>query len=237
MSQFGNSLKSLYILINGSFMSKVCYNCGVPLKKKVNKSKEHVPAENLFDGFDSSYKVNRITVPACITCNGEYSLIDHNLRDLLAIKNNDVNSKADITRKGAKSIVVHSDWRTRVTIDSAGNAVAVSFSERDLWLYHIKNFKALYYHKYKSAIGDGYQIDVIPDYDKDNERMFNSFFTHLSGDACWHVSGHEGIFKYILQEVNAQQLAGLFVYHNEFRVLVIAANKTWLAAINPHYKD
>ncbi|GAA4463129.1 hypothetical protein GCM10023093_10920 [Nemorincola caseinilytica] len=223
-------------------MSKVCYSCGVPLKKNVNRSKEHVPAKNLFDGFEKPLTKNIVTVPACTTCNGGYSHIDQNLRDLLAIKNNDPNSKVEFTRKGATSIVVHSDWKERVTMDNAGNVTAVSFGERDLWLYHIKNFKALFFDKYGTPIPGDFQIDAITKYSEEHAGMFYTFFNHAPDIAEWQVSGHEDVFKYILHEVSLSQhggissLVGLFVYHGDIRVLVIACRNADIAAMNSHYR-
>ena len=70
-------------------MAKICYNCGIELNKE-NLSVEHVPAKNLYDDLDDTFKINRITVPACKRCNGIYSKIDQEIRDVLAIKNDNI---------------------------------------------------------------------------------------------------------------------------------------------------
>ena len=49
-----------------------CYNCFKPIKEG-EKTREHIPAKTLFEGYDDKYKVNRITVPACYECNQGYS--------------------------------------------------------------------------------------------------------------------------------------------------------------------
>ena len=50
-----------------------CYNCGKILKPN-EITREHIPARNLFEGYDEQYKVQRITVKACRKCNQEYSV-------------------------------------------------------------------------------------------------------------------------------------------------------------------
>ena len=61
-----------------------CYNCFKPIKEG-EKTREHIPAKTLFEGYDDKYKANRITVPACYECNQEYSPTDRDFRNLIGI--------------------------------------------------------------------------------------------------------------------------------------------------------
>jgi hypothetical protein len=74
---------------------------------------EHVPAKNLYDGFDNQFNVNRITVPACYDCNQLYSKIDQEIRDSLAVKSDSEEQKKIMTGKGVRSILRRSNWRDR----------------------------------------------------------------------------------------------------------------------------
>lgn len=60
---------------NKAMPKQICYNCGIELEDK-DVTREHIPARNLFEGYDEKYKVNRLTVPACLKCNGQYSPTD-----------------------------------------------------------------------------------------------------------------------------------------------------------------
>lgn len=118
-------------------MNKTCYNCGVPLDK-TNRTKEHIPAKNLFQGYPDEYKMNRITVPACDECNQKYSKIDQELRDALAVINNTVDEKSELTRKGIRSILNSSNWQDRVFMGPNGRVEAVKFGYDNLINYHKK---------------------------------------------------------------------------------------------------
>jgi hypothetical protein len=61
---------------------KQCYLCGEPLKKNINKSKDHTPPECI---FPNEKPKNLITIPCCIACNREFSPIDEKLRNFFAV--------------------------------------------------------------------------------------------------------------------------------------------------------
>ena len=63
---------------------KQCYNCRKVLEKE-NKTKEHIPAKNLFRGFNQKLSNNIITVPACKKCNEEFGKnTDEEFRNFIA---------------------------------------------------------------------------------------------------------------------------------------------------------
>lgn len=98
-----------------------CYNCFKPIKEG-EKTREHIPAKTLFEGYDDKYKANRITVPACYECNQGYSPTDRDFRNLIGIiaKRKENNQ---ITAKAIKSIT--KDKKSSLTIDSLGKVTGV----------------------------------------------------------------------------------------------------------------
>ena len=76
----------------------LCYNCGNELNSQ-NRTREHIPAQNMFVGYPDEYKVNRITVPACYSCNNLYSKVDQEIRDAIGIMNEDNMQQHELTRK------------------------------------------------------------------------------------------------------------------------------------------
>lgn len=81
-----------------------CYNCGIDLNEE-NKTREHIPAKNLFAGYSDEYKKNLLTVPACRKCNEEFSKTDQQVRDAIGIMNEDDQKKHEATRRSVKSIL------------------------------------------------------------------------------------------------------------------------------------
>lgn len=226
----------------------ICYNCGVELNKE-NATKEHVPAKNLYDDFDDEFKQNRITVSACNTCNGLYSKIDQEIRDVLAIKNGDINEKKELTRKGIKSIMRRTNWKERIYTDDQGNVAAVDFSYDDIKQLHIKNFKALFFRKYGIPVPDDFVIEIYADGDEDHIHFAQPIHDYLRKDKDWEVSGHENIFKFILKDMTVQEesgkiyesgklensigVASLMVYHDEVGAVVVAAPKAFIEKCKP----
>lgn len=227
---------------------KICYNCGTELTKE-NATVEHVPAKNLYEGFSDEFKKNRITVPACNNCNNLYSKIDHQIRDALAVKNDDPEKKRDLMSKGVRSILRHSNWKDRTHIDINGNVIAVDFSYADLRQLHIKNFKALFFRKYGFPVPDNFIIEILADGDEDLVGTAQVFHDYIMLDRDWEVSGHPDIFKFILKDITPdketdtiyesgdfdklQTVAGLLVYHDDIGAIVVAGKKDYVESCKP----
>lgn len=81
-----------------------CYNCGKVFSKK-ELTKEHIPPRCFSDTYPEEFKKNRITVLCCETCNNEYSKIDSELRDLLAILIDGSDGNQKFLEKGVKSVI------------------------------------------------------------------------------------------------------------------------------------
>ena len=229
-------------------MEKYCYNCGVKLTI-FNRTKEHVPAKCLYDGFDNIYKRNRITVPGCRKCNNEYAKIDQEIRDVLAVKNADASKKSELTEKGIHSIFSRANWKERIFTDENGNATAFDFSYNDLRQIHIKNYKALFARKYGVIVPENYKIEIIADGDENLIKTAQTLHDYLTLENKWEISGHQDIFKFILKDItiNREQntfgesgdllkavaVAGILVYHDDVGAVVVGGDKDYIESCKP----
>ncbi len=172
-----------------------CYNCGKPVSKRDGtETREHIPAQNLFEGFGDEYKKNRIVVPACEKCNGESSIIDEEFRDLIGT----ISERKElgvISKKTASAIITKKKQFDRLTLDEKGGVIGVSFDKDKILANHVKIFKGLYYHQYKKPIGDNYKIAAFIDPDDQSQQCIN----YLMNNFEMKFSGHPDILSYILQ--------------------------------------
>lgn len=221
----------------------ICYNCGIVLTGD-NATVEHVPAKNLYEGFGDDFKKNRITVPACHKCNNLYSKVDQEIRDALAVKNDSLEKKQDLTGKGVRSIMRRSNWKDRTHFNHNGQVIAVDFGYDELRKIHIKNFKALFFRKYGFPVPDDFEIDIIADGDDGKIETAKVIHDYLRIDKEFEYSGHPDIFKFILKDMTpdaAQNkiyesndfdklvgVAGLLVYHDDMGAIVVAGKKDFV---------
>jgi hypothetical protein len=224
-------------------MPKICYNCGIALTAD-NSTVEHVPAKNLYEGFDIEFKVNRITVPACVICNNLYSKIDQEIRDALAVKNDDPQQRKDLTNKGVRSILRRANWTDRTHFNSNGQVIAVNFSYSDLRKIHIKNFKALFFRKYGFPVPGNFEIDIIADGDDSRIETAQLIHDYLCVDREFEFSGHPAIFKFIVKDMTPDKemdtvyesgdfykliiVAALLIYHDNMGAVVVAGKKDYI---------
>lgn len=139
----------------------ICYNCGNGFDEK-EITREHIPAQNLFAGYDERYKVNRITVPACSNCNGLYSPTDEEFRNMIGIISKRKDNRK-ITEKSVRSILRKDKGMKRLTFDEFGKVTGVTFNQIPIENYHKKNFKGLFYYEYGKVLSDDYSILVNVD--------------------------------------------------------------------------
>lgn len=217
-----------------------CYNCGVPFSElsQKDRTKEHIPARTLFDGFPDDYKQNRITVPACRRCNDEYSSIDQEIRDLSAIWNDGAISKENL-RKAVKSIISRRNWIDRTHLDVNGHVRAVEFSYSDLAQIHIKNFKGVFYRLYGYPIPKDHVIDLVTDGDTHEGalRAGVGIYEILDQFTEWRFSGHPDVFRFKIgffhisgensfvvndNYEDAFAIAAILVYHDLVESVVVA---------------
>lgn len=172
-----------------------CYNCGDPVSKKDGtETREHIPAQNLFEGFGEEYKKNRIVVPSCKKCNGDSSLIDEEFRDVIGVIS-DRDELGGISKKAASAIITKKKQFDRLTLDETGSVIGVSFDKSKIHANHVKIFKGLYYHQYKKPITDEYKIVALIDPDDVSQACIN----YLMDNFEMKFSGHPDILSYTLQ--------------------------------------
>lgn len=174
-----------------------CYNCGNSLKSEQNH-REHIPPKNLFDGFPVTYKATRIIVPACYTCNQSYSNIDEEFRNFIGITNRQPEA-AVLVEKTTRSIM-RLDAKLARVIYSVFNKMpyAVQFDIKQIEKFHIKNFKGLFYFNYNYPLPDNFKVVAHFDNTFQTEKS-QKLVNYLTLNFPWKVSGHENVFKYILQ--------------------------------------
>lgn len=224
---------------------EICYNCEKPIDEK-EITREHVPAKNLFEGYDEKYKVNRITVAACLKCNGEYSPTDEDFRNMIgAIAKRKENN--EITEKTKRSLIRKDPERKSFSLDSLGKISGITLNEITIEDYHKKNFKALYYAKYATTINeDEYDIYVNID-ENDWSHATLGILGYLKDLFERYKSGHEDILNYSIQpfrlgiqnpsledlkpDENDNMYVGFFEYNREHAALVIAVKKGYLGEI------
>ncbi len=228
-------------------MQDVCYDCGKELDDS-NRTKEHVPAKNLYDGFGHEFKKNRITVPACFECNNRYSKIDQEIRDLLAVKSNNLNEKAELTGKGIRSIFRQKNWKGRVFTDINGNAVSVSFDYNQLCNLHLKNFKALFFKKYGFPLPTDFELAIATEGDEGKIENIEKIHNYIRDGKEWEVSGSADVFKFIIKDITfdpingyyesgdinkLDSIGGVIVYHDEIVAVILASKKMFIESCKP----
>ena len=194
---------------------KKCYNCGVLFSKikKTERTKEHIPAKALFDGYPQEYLANRKTVPACSACNQAYSKIDSQIRDLIGVKDEADTEKKGLVAKTFKSILRNPNKLNEKIIIANGKYL-VKFEIHLIEKLHIKNFKGIYTITTKNPLPYIYKLDVYSEgQSEDKLNLGLKFIKKIKMLGNWNVSGHQNVFKYkmvailddslILQEYDA----------------------------------
>ena len=221
---------------------QICYNCLKELDKK-EVTREHIPAKNLFVGYDKIYK-NRITVPACFACNNQYSHTDREFRNMIGIiaKRKENN---EITKKAVQAFL-EKDNIERLVVNNFGKISGVTFSNIPIEDFHKKNFKGLYYYQYGKPISNNYELFVNID-ENDYSNFTLMFLGYLKDMFEWKHSGHPDILSYCIQpfrlgitnpskldlklQENENIIVGFLKYNQEHAALVIAVKKSYLDEI------
>ena len=198
--------------MNGHLRIKKCYNCGVVLNAE-NKTKEHVPAQNLFLGCGHEYKKNRLTVPACKKCNEEYSEIDSEFRDVLGVANNKIDKDSVLTHKATRSILRKPNWKERLIANDA-NLIGVLFDNNKFEKLYIKNFKGIYYEELGQPFSNEYQTYVFSSLDNDHLNPETRLLIQLGFGVEWKISGHAEIFRYKISALNLDKADRVFLSNN-----------------------
>jgi hypothetical protein len=177
-------------------MEKLCYDCGLPIKKN-ELTREHIPAQCFFVGYGEGFKVNRITIPAHKTCNQRYSKIDQELRDAIGVMTNNQTNKRELVSKSLKSLFGKKEGIKRLSFEDG--TISMNFNYGILRELHLKNFKGLFFHKYKIPLPERFKIEIITEGDQETFSIEQaSYMYHSINDNFpkWEKSGHSDIFKY-----------------------------------------
>ncbi|WP_294268863.1 hypothetical protein [uncultured Chryseobacterium sp.] len=230
-----------------------CYNCGCELTTE-NRTREHIPAKNLFNGYSEEYKTNRIVVPACFICNNQYSQIDQEIRDVIGIINHDNEQQKEVTRQAVKSIMRKSNWVERIEFGQTVNKnISVTFNYSHLRELHLKNFKGIFYHEYKFNLPKNFELEIIAEGDEEFAKLvaIKNMIQKYLETKNWNVSGHADVFKYKLAMLDFSQpsesfdfsettdiqkcnlIIGELIYHDVINPIIFAADKTYLNSIKP----
>lgn len=170
-----------------------CYNCGCELTKN-EETREHIPMKALFRGYPLDKLDKLITVPACSTCNNQYSKIEEDFKNIIALwaANENIEISDDFIQSSIRSPKLYSKLRTL-----HDQFIAV-FSIKDYNDVHIKNFKGVYYKLYGKPLPKSYQIIVLADLSsnpKDNPYL-TMFLRERSQNTTLHFDGYKDIFQY-----------------------------------------
>ena len=233
-------------------MSEVvkCYNCGREIRDD-EITKEHIPAQSLFTGFDEKYKINRITVPACFDCNNKYSKVDEEFRNMIGIKAKR-EQNFSLTDKAVRSLKRMDPTSSRLHLDFLGNVIGVEFHEQTILDFHKKNFKGVFFHQYGFPLPDDYELFVNIDENEYSEFIIG-VIGYLKTFFEWKCSGHKDVFSYCIQPlrlgivndnkedlkpaINENVFVGAFVYNQEHGALVFAVRKDYLEKIKAEKEE
>lgn len=175
-------------------MTKLCYDCALPLTDQ-QTNKEHVPAKCLFRGYKGSFTHDLITVIAHEKCNADYSDMDDELRNFVALLTEGKDNQS-ILKKTFSSIARKEIERFK----PERGALGVSFDYGTVLMLHEKNFKGLFYHTYSTPIPtDKYRIFNLTEGEKRmpllnfTKKLYHLFLKPIED---WQISGHEEVFRY-----------------------------------------
>lgn len=228
-----------------------CYNCGIELTKE-EKTREHIPAKNLYLGYPEEYKNNLIVVDACLDCNQKYSKIDQEIRDAIGFMNDDNMMQKELTEKSIKSIFRKKEFN-KIGIENG--KLYKSFNYNDFRELHLKNFKGIIYYNYKEPLLEEFILEVISEGDEEDGKlmMIKKLFQNYLNSKEWKISGHTDIFKYRYVMINLKKeglnkdfsetdniddcdmIVGEFFYHNRFNPIIFATKKESLESIRNKY--
>lgn len=179
---------------------KTCYNCNKPIPEGT-ETKEHIPAKNLYEGYGDEYKINRIIVPACLSCNNIYSKLDQEFRDAIGVLNDTNEKQLGITDKSTRSIL--RDRKNYERLSFENGKISVKFDYAKFRELHIKNFKGIFYNTFGEPIPDTYKIEIVADGDEEYENLMS--MTKVTYNEMqkypFQVSGHEDIYKYKIASI------------------------------------
>lgn len=179
-----------------------CYNCGCELTKENKGTDEHIPMRALYRCYSAMYKKNLLTVPACNACNNQYSKIDEDFKNIIALWA--INENIEINNGFIQSACRSPKLRSKIRI--LQDKIISEFSSRNYNDVHLKNFKGLYYEQYGEPLPMTYQIIILADLsDKIDYPDISPVFSQIMKESfdfeSSHFVGHKDIFQYDITDI------------------------------------
>lgn len=174
-----------------------CYHCGNDFVLE-ELTKEHIPPRCFSDAYPPEYKVNRITVPCCHPCNNEFSKIDSELRDAIAIAKDGSDGNQKFLEKGIKSVVRRKKLGQDYSFDTKAKTYAIDFDYSLFEQMFLKCHKGLFYHKFGVPVDEHFvttnnQKHVNEQHDTPIHQRMEQL--HKENPESFLVSGHPDIFQ------------------------------------------
>lgn len=179
--------------------TRICFNCGIPISRKEgNETVEHIPLQSLFHDLGPEYKINRITVPCCLTCNKDTSqTIDEEFRNFIG---SIVEGRLSmpLADKTIRSVLDHKKQFDRIVVDNYGN-MGLKSEKGIVHSYAEKVFRGIFFHHYKRFLSRDFTIGIdIGDKEKTGD-LSQPFMNYLLRNFEYKHSGSPDVFRYILQ--------------------------------------
>ena len=174
-----------------------CYNCGNDFAKE-ELTKEHIPPRCFSDVYPVEFKNNRVTVLCCDTCNNEYSKIDNELRDMIAILKDGRDGNTEFLKKGIKSVINRKELGKGYVFDENVRQYKISFDYEPLEKLFDKCHKGMFYEKFGFPIDEMFvsqasQKMINDKHNTEKNAIFESF--HKQRPDSFIISGHQDIFR------------------------------------------
>ncbi|MFM1998477.1 MAG: hypothetical protein RL204_424 [Bacteroidota bacterium] len=198
----------------------VCFKCGKCLTNETI-TREHIPAKAFYTGLPEEYKVNLLTIPACLECNQAHAKIDETMRDAIGIMNDKNQDHEEITRKAVKSILRKSKF-TNLFFDENGKVVAVNFELNNFLDSALKTHLGIFFAKYGVPIPENFDTRIV--FEGKPFQDLHVYESEVVQKYGWEVIGHADVFRYQIQDINAAEDGSVFSkgdFRNSIMVLSV----------------
>jgi len=148
---------------------KYCYLCGIPLIRKINRSKDHAPPDCIFPPGTQ----NMITIPCCITCNKKYENLDERMRNYIATLSG--KTSFEPVKKAQKAILRSPKLIKQYLSYTKNHPILIGkdgkprlvfyFNKQELNLWFSRLVKGIYFHKNGKRINDKtvFKVEAHPE--------------------------------------------------------------------------
>lgn len=219
-------------------MGKRCFNCGISLHllPRMERTKDHIPPQCLFVGFPEGHKVNRKTVPCCLSCHKTFSTVDELFRNVLGFAYDLDHGNVEITKVAVAQLL-----KSGQIIRSTDGAPSITVSQADIHFFLKRCFKAIYYKTYSEIFPeDQFEIAIIDENDTANIEGAIIIQQYITHEGRWDVSGNSDVFKYTIKRMafdekeemitaptllDAELIGAIMIFLERYAAVVIAKKK------------